>query len=122
MCGRGVTGNKLPFTPGQEAAGTVVAVGKSVSHLQEGNRVAWCSVLGTYAEYAVAPAERVVPIPIGVTFEQAGRRLSARHDCSLPFALGLPDPARGRGAYSRGCRRNRSSADTVREVCVVRGC
>src|ERR1700736_3822512 len=47
-------GNELPFTPGQEAAGTVVAVGKSISHLQEGDRVAWCSVLGTYAEYAVA--------------------------------------------------------------------
>jgi len=47
-------GNELPFAPGQEAAGTVVAVGKSVSHLQEGDRVAWCSVLGTYAEYAVA--------------------------------------------------------------------
>jgi len=68
-------GNQLPFTPGQEAAGTVVAVGKSVSHLQEGDRVAWCSVLGTYAEYAVAPAERVVPIPIGVTFEQAAAAL-----------------------------------------------
>jgi len=68
-------GNELPFTPGQEAAGTVVAVGKSVSHLQEGDRVAWCSVLGTYAEYAVAPAERVVPIPIGVTFEQAAAAL-----------------------------------------------
>ena len=68
-------GNEPPFTPGQEAAGTVVAVGKSVSHLQEGDRVAWCSVLGTYAEYAVTPAERVVPIPIGVTFEQAAAAL-----------------------------------------------
>jgi NADPH:quinone reductase len=68
-------GNKLPFTPGQEAAGTVVAVGKSVSHLHEGDRVAWCSILGTYAEYAVAPAERVVPIPIDVTFEQAAASL-----------------------------------------------
>jgi NADPH:quinone reductase len=68
-------GNKLPFTPGQEAAGTVVAVGKSVSHLHEGDRVAWCSILGTYAEYAVAPAERVVPIPIAVTFEQAAASL-----------------------------------------------
>jgi NADPH2:quinone reductase len=64
-------GNKLPFTPGQEAAGTVVAAGKNVFHLREGDRVAWCSILGTYAEYAVAPAERVIPIPIGVTFEQA---------------------------------------------------
>jgi NADPH:quinone reductase len=68
-------GNKLPFTPGQEAAGTVVAVGKSVSYLHEGDRVAWCSILGTYAEYAVAPAERVVPIPIDVTFEQAAASL-----------------------------------------------
>jgi NADPH2:quinone reductase len=68
-------GNKLPFTPGQEAAGTVVAVGKTVSHLHEGDRVAWCSILGTYAEYAVVPAERVVPIPIGVTFEEAAAAL-----------------------------------------------
>jgi NADPH:quinone reductase len=68
-------GNKLPFTPGQEAAGTVVAVGKSVSHLNEGDRVAWCSILGTYAEYAVVPAERVVPIPIGLSFEQAAAAL-----------------------------------------------
>jgi NADPH2:quinone reductase len=72
---QGRYGNKLPFTPGQEAAGTVVAVGKSVSHFHEGDRVAWCSILGTYAEYAVAPAERVVPIPIGVTFEQAAAAL-----------------------------------------------
>ena len=68
-------GNKLPFTPGQEAAGTVVAVGKSVAHLHEADRVAWCSILGTYAEYAVAPAERVVPIPIGLSFEQAAAAL-----------------------------------------------
>jgi NADPH2:quinone reductase len=67
--------NKLPFTPGQEAAGTVVAVGTGVSHLHEGDRVAWCSILGTYAEYAVAPAERVVPIPVGIAFEQAAAAL-----------------------------------------------
>jgi NADPH2:quinone reductase len=64
-------GNQTPFTPGQEAAGTVAAVGPGVSDLKQGDRVAWCSVLGTYAEYAVAPAERVVPVPDDVTFEQA---------------------------------------------------
>ena len=64
-------GNQTPFTPGQEAAGTVAAVGSGVSDLKQGDRVAWCSVLGTYAEFAVAPAERVVPIPDDVTFEQA---------------------------------------------------
>jgi NADPH:quinone reductase len=64
-------GNQTPFTPGQEAAGTIVAVGPGVVDLEVGERVAWCSILGTYAEYAVAPAERVVPIPADVTFEQA---------------------------------------------------
>ena len=64
-------GNKPPFTPGQEAAGTIVALGANVSHLKEGDRVAWCSVLGTYAEYALAPASRVVPLPAGISFEQA---------------------------------------------------
>lgn len=53
----------------------MVAVGKTVSHLHEGDRVAWCSILGTYAEYAVAPAERVVSIPIGLSFEQAAAAL-----------------------------------------------
>jgi len=48
----------------------------------------WCPHLGTYAEYAVAPAERVVPIPIGVPSNRR-RRLAARHDCSLPFTTRL---------------------------------
>jgi NADPH2:quinone reductase len=64
-------GNKPPFTLGQEAAGTIVALGANVSHLKEGDRVGWCSVLGTYAEYALAPASRVVPLPPGISFEQA---------------------------------------------------
>ena len=64
-------GNKPPFTPGQEAAGTIVALGANVSDLKEGDRVAWCSVLGTYAEYALAPASRVVPLPPGISFQQA---------------------------------------------------
>ena len=63
--------NKPPFTPGQEAAGTIVAIGDGVENLKQGDRVAWCSVLGTYAEYALAPAERVVAIPSSVRFEQA---------------------------------------------------
>jgi NADPH:quinone reductase len=64
-------GNKPPFTPGQEAAGTIIALGANVSHLKEGDRVAWCSVLGTYAEYALVPASRVVSLPPDISFEQA---------------------------------------------------
>jgi NADPH:quinone reductase len=67
----GLYGHKPPFTLGQEAAGTIVALGANVSHLKEGDRVAWCSVLGTYAEYALAPASRVVPLPRDISFERA---------------------------------------------------
>ena len=61
----------LPFIPGQEAAGTVVEVGSGVTGVKPGDRVAWCGVPGTYAEFAVAPAARLVSIPPAVTSEQA---------------------------------------------------
>lgn len=62
---------KLPYTLGQEAAGTIVAIGDSVTSVKVGDRVAWCSVSGTYAQLAVAPAERLIQIPESVTFQQA---------------------------------------------------
>jgi NADPH:quinone reductase len=41
--------NPVPFIPGQEASGTIAAVGEGVRSIKEGERVAWCSILGTYA-------------------------------------------------------------------------
>jgi NADPH2:quinone reductase len=61
----------LPVVPGQEGAGVVTAVGADVSSLKVGDRVAWTSVLGSYAEYATVPADRLVPIPAGVSDQQA---------------------------------------------------
>jgi len=61
----------LPFTPGQEGAGAVTAVGAEVKSLKVGDRVAWTTVLGSYAQYAAVPADRLVTIPQGVTEEQA---------------------------------------------------
>jgi NADPH2:quinone reductase len=61
----------LPYTLGQEAAGTVVSIGADVSSVKPGDRVAWCGVPGTYAEFAVAPADRLVPVPAGVSLQQA---------------------------------------------------
>lgn len=61
----------LPFIPGQEAAGTVVEVGEGVTSVKAGDRVAWCGVPGTYAEFAVSPAERLVPLPDDITSAQA---------------------------------------------------
>ena len=61
----------LPYTLGQEAAGTVVAVAPDVTTVTVGDRVAWCGVAGTYATEAVAPAERLIRIPDRVTSQQA---------------------------------------------------
>jgi NADPH2:quinone reductase len=61
----------LPFTPGQEGAGEVVSVGKEVKSVRTGDRVAWTSSLGAYAEYAAVPADRLVSIPAGVSDQQA---------------------------------------------------
>jgi NADPH:quinone reductase len=61
----------LPLILGQEGAGTVTAVGSDVKSVKKDDRVAWTSMLGGYAEYAAIPADRLVPIPAGVTDQQA---------------------------------------------------
>ena len=61
----------MPFVPGQEAAGDVVAVGPNVTNLKVGDRVAYTMVLGSYAEYCAVAADRLVKIPEGVSYQQA---------------------------------------------------
>jgi NADPH2:quinone reductase len=60
----------LPFTLGQEGAGIVEAVGDGVTAVKPGDRVAWTSVLGSYAQRAVVPADRVVSLPPHLTTKQ----------------------------------------------------
>jgi NADPH:quinone reductase len=62
---------ELPFIPGQEAAGTVVAMGGGVSGFALGDRVAWNGTRGTYAEFACAPAVDLLKIPDGIGSLQA---------------------------------------------------
>jgi NADPH2:quinone reductase len=61
----------LPFTLGQEAAGVVDAVGPNVSEVKTGDRVTYASVQGSYAEYAIVPSWRLIPIPAGLDVQQA---------------------------------------------------
>lgn len=56
----------LPFTPGMEGAGVVEAVGPGVKELRVGDRVAYSSNPGAYAEYTIASETAVVPIPEGL--------------------------------------------------------
>ena len=60
-----------PFIPGSEAAGTVEALGEGVTDVTIGERVAYAMVPGAYAEYAAAPAGKLVKIPDGVDFATA---------------------------------------------------
>jgi len=61
----------LPFTPGMEAAGVVDAVGPDAKDVGGGDRVAYAGALGAYAEQAVVPAEKLVPVPEGVETKDA---------------------------------------------------
>jgi NADPH:quinone reductase len=61
----------LPFTLGMEGAGVVDAIGEGVTEVKVGQRVAWCMVSGSYAEYAEVPEGRLVPLPDSVTDRQA---------------------------------------------------
>jgi NADPH2:quinone reductase len=61
----------LPFVLGQEGAGAVTSVGPDVKSVKPGDRVAWTGILGSYAEYAAVPAERLVQVPSGVSDQQA---------------------------------------------------
>lgn len=65
----------LPLVPGQEAAGTVEALGAGVEGFAPGDRVAWNGTRGTYAEYALAPASDLLQLPGGISFEQAAAAL-----------------------------------------------
>lgn len=53
----------LPFTPGQEGAGTISAVGDGVTDWSVGDRVCWSMSGGSYAEFARVPTNRLAPIP-----------------------------------------------------------
>ena len=62
----------LPSGLGLEAAGVVEAVGAGTSEFKPGDRVAYCQgPIGAYAEMKNHPADRLVKIPEGISFEQA---------------------------------------------------
>jgi NADPH2:quinone reductase len=63
---KGLYSRPLPFTPGGEGAGTVVAVGAGVNVVRVGDRVASSELDGSYAELATVKADRLVVLPRGV--------------------------------------------------------
>src|SRR6202045_2546818 len=62
----------MPSGLGSEAAGVIEEVGAGVSGLKPGDRVAYSGgPIGAYADERVMPADRLVPLPDGITDQQA---------------------------------------------------
>jgi len=62
---------QMPFTPGNEGAGIVVAVGSGVETVKVGDRVAYAATPGSYAEERILPADRLVKVPDSIELKTA---------------------------------------------------
>ena len=75
---KGEYGNKpeLPATGGSEAVGTIDALGKDIKDFEKGQRVVVSGVQGTWAEYFIAPAQSIIPIPDAIDDEMAAQLIA----------------------------------------------
>jgi NADPH:quinone reductase len=93
----GAYAREPPFSLGEEGAGVVEALGPSVSDLRVGDPVAWASVSGSYATHLLAPAERLVRIPDGVSPRDAAaamlQGITAHYLTQATFSLKAGDHA-----------------------------
>lgn len=87
----------LPFTLGLEGAGTVEALGLGVSDLAIGDRVAYASCIGSYAEYIAAPVERLIKLPENIDEQSAAaamlQGMTAHYLVTSTYALKRGDTA-----------------------------
>jgi NADPH2:quinone reductase len=67
----GLYPTESPAALGSEGAGTVEEIGAEVTAVAPGDQVAWAMSRGSYAEYAVVPADQLVKLPGGISFDQA---------------------------------------------------
>ena len=85
----------FPLIPGQEGAGTVVEVGAGVAEFTAGDRVAFASGSGSYAELAAVPAAKLVRVPDGVSTKQAAavmlQGMTAHYLSKSTYPLGPDD-------------------------------
>jgi NADPH2:quinone reductase len=87
----------LPFVSGLEGAGVVEAVGPGVTGLAAGDRVAWASAPGSYADAVLAPADRLVRVPSGIGDDVAAaamlQGMTAHYLCRSTFPVKPGDTA-----------------------------
>ena len=61
----------LPYVPGSEGAGVIEQIGEGVTGFEKGQRVAYVMQPGSYAEYIAVSADKLIPIPAGISDQQA---------------------------------------------------
>ena len=87
----GVYKQPVPYVPGSEGAGTVVAVGEGVTEFAVGEHVAWHEGPGSYAERVAVPAGHAVPVPEGIDQKIAAavmlQGLTAHYLCRSTFPV-----------------------------------
>ena len=89
----GVYAMELPYIPGAEAAGTVLAVGDGVTDFAPGDRIATAAARGTYAEQFVVAGAQAVIVPVGVELDVAGALpLQGCTAHYLAFSVATPQP------------------------------
>jgi len=62
---------QMPFIPGNEGAGIVVAVGSGVNTVKVGDRVAYAATPGSYADERILPADRLLKVPDSIELKSA---------------------------------------------------
>lgn len=81
----------MPFTPGTEGSGTVVALGEGVDTVTVGEAVMTAAGTGTYAEHFLAPAEKLLPVPDGLDLTEAAalplQGMTAHYLCRSTFPV-----------------------------------
>jgi NADPH2:quinone reductase len=87
----------MPFVIGAEAAGVVTAIGEGVTEVKVGDRVGYAMSLGSYAEYALVPAWKLVTLPDGLDLRVAAgamlQGLTAHYLTHSTFVLKAGDTA-----------------------------
>jgi NADPH2:quinone reductase len=134
---KGLYKTTIPFTPGSEGAGVVVAIGDGVTDVRVGDRVASTNFDGSYAELALAKAHRLVTLPEGVSMREGAaamlQGMTAHYLATSTYALQRGDRcvvhaaaggvglllcqiARSRGAFMIGTTGTEAKAELAREA------
>lgn len=92
---KGLYRQEQPFTPGMEAAGIVDALGPDVRDVGVGDRVAYAMQVGSYAEFAVVPAWKLVPLPASLDTQSGAalmlQGMTAHYLCASTYPLKAGD-------------------------------